>query len=87
MFAEPKVRDAAERVVARERSPLSKRVTELVTPGAEYVLERHEVARRQREIVDELPADAVATIPRLVHSPTTTGALLELGLMLWGEAS
>ncbi len=87
VFAEDKVRDVAERVLADDKSPLSKRNTEIARPGAEYVLERHEVARRQREIVDGLPGDAIATIPRLVHSPTTTEALLELGLTLWGEPS
>ena len=85
VFALDKVRDVAERVIAHEKSPLSKRSTELSSPGAEYVLERHAVARQQRDIVERLPAEAVATVPRFVHSPTTTEALLELGLALWGE--
>ena len=83
MFAEPKTKDVAERVIAREKSPLSKTVTELVSPGAEYVLERCEVAEAQREVISRLPAEAVATIPRLVHSPTTANALLQLGAALW----
>lgn len=87
VFAQSKTREVAERVLAREKSPLSKRSTELLGPGAEYVLERHHVAREQREIVDRLPADAVATVPRFVHSPTTTEALLGLGLDLWRETS
>ena len=83
VFAEPKTKDVAERVIAREKSPLSKTVTELVSPGAEYVLERCEVAEAQREVISRLPAEAVATIPRLVHSPTTANALLQLGAALW----
>ena len=87
VFAEPKTQDVAARVVAREKSPLSKTKTVLLAPGAEYVLERSKVAQNQREVIARLPADAVATIPRLVHSPTTTDALLDLGVTLWGEAS
>ncbi len=87
VMAEPKVRDVAERVLGREKSPLSKSNTELAAPGAEYVLERHHVARQQREIVDRLNVNAVATIPRLVHSPTTTDSLAELGLQLWGDSA
>lgn len=83
VFAEPKTKDVAQRVLAREKSPLSKTVTNLVSPGAAYVLERCEVAEAQRMVIDRLPAEVIATIPRLVHSPTTTSALLELGVQLW----
>ena len=85
VFALAKAKDVAQRVLDNEKSPLSKRSTELAGPGAEYVLERHEVARQQRETVDRLPAEAVATVPRFVHSPTTTEALLDLGFRLWGD--
>ncbi len=85
VFANAKTKDVAERVIAGESSPLAKRTTELLAPGAEYVLERCAVAIAQRHAIERLPADAVATIPRLVHSPATTGALLALGLELWGE--
>ncbi len=87
VFANARVKDVAGRVLANEKSPFSKRSTELAGPGAEYVLERHAVAVQQREIVDRLPADAVATVERYVHSPTSTDTLLDLGLILWGDDS
>lgn len=83
VFASPKVRDAAERVVSGERSPVSATNTRLLAPGAEYVLERAEVAADQRAVVAGLPAEVVQTIPRLVHSPTDVDSLLRLGRSLW----
>ena len=87
VFANAKVKDVADRVIARDRSPLSNANTEVVAPGAEYVRERHEVAVEQRRVIDQLPAEAIAAIPRLVHSPTTVDALLDLGVALWGDVS
>ena len=87
VFAEPKTKDVAERVLAGERCTLSEARSELVGPGAEYVVERCEVAQSQRALISRLPVEAVATIPRLVHSPTTAEALLDIGVSLWGEGN
>ena len=83
VFANPKVRDTATRVVANTKSPLTAGATELVGPGAEYVLERGEVAEAQREVLASLPASTVATLARLVHSPTDIDGLIALGHTLW----
>ncbi len=83
VFADGKVREAAARVLAGERSALSAKNMRLLAPGADYVLERGEVALAQRAIVDGLPGEVVQTIPRLVHSPTDVDSLLRLGRSLW----
>lgn len=84
VFASAKTIDVAGRVVADESSPFSKRLTTALTPGAEYVLERHAVALHQRELLRNMP-DAVASIamPRLVHSPNSVESLARFGAELW----
>lgn len=83
VFWDPKVHDVATRVLANTKSPLSVAATSLLTPGADYVVERCEVANAQREVLAGLPASVVSTIPRLVHSPTDVDGLLQLGETLW----
>lgn len=87
VFANPKVNDVATRVMNDEKSPFSASKTSLLAPGAEYVIERCEVAMLQRSVLDDLPSNTVATIPRLVHSPASIEALLDLGLALWAGNS
>ncbi len=87
VFASAKVLDVAQRVATNTKSPFSKSKTSLLEPGAEYVLERCEVAALQRSVLDDLPSATVATIPRLVHSPASIDALLQLGLALWRGSS
>ena len=83
VFWNPKVHDVAERVLADRKSPLSASATSLLGPGAEYVVERAEVADAQRKVLADLPASLVTTIPRLVHSPTDVEGLQALGELLW----
>ncbi len=83
VYAASKVHDVATRVVNDDRSPFSARKSELLSPGAEYVVERCEVAALQRELIEQLPSENVATIARLVHSPANVDALRDLGLALW----
>ena len=83
VFASDKVLDVARRVSTNESSPLSATHTALLQPGADYVVERALVARRQRELLADIPADVVATLPRMVHAPTSIDALAELGRRLW----
>lgn len=85
VFWEPKVLDVAQRVATNTSSPLGGAQTALIAPGAEYVIERCEVANVQRAVIDSLPAETVVTIPRLVHSPTDIDGLLRLGEMLWEQ--
>lgn len=85
VFWEPKVLDVATRVATDTKSPLTSGQTALVAPGAEYVRERCEVAEAQRLVIDSLPAATVATVPRLVHSPTDIDGLLRLGEQLWDQ--
>ncbi len=88
VFWEPKVEDVAHRLVAGDESPLSQRATRLLAPGADYVVERCEVAEAQRVALATITSSTVATIPRLVHSPTDVAGLLALGQQLWaGGAS
>lgn len=83
VFWDPKVSDVAGRIAAGERSPVSKRATELLGPGAEYVGERCEVAEAQRQAISAIRSSSIATIPRLVHSPTDVDGLAALGEQLW----
>ena len=85
LFALAKVLDVAQRVIDDDRSPFSATNTTLFAPGAEYVRERAEVAKAQRALLDRIPSDVVATLPRLVHAPTSVESLLELGQRLWGS--
>ena len=85
LFALAKVLDVAQRVIDDDRSPFSATNTTLLAPGAEYVRERAEVAKAQRALLDRIPSDVVATLPRLVHAPTSVESLLELGQRLWGS--
>jgi len=86
VFGSEKVLDVARRVARNESSPLSAKNTSLLRPGAEYVLERAEVARDQRALLEGIPAEVVATLPRMVHAPTSVEALLDLGRRLWDGA-
>jgi anion-transporting ArsA/GET3 family ATPase len=83
VFWSPKTLDVAQRIVRDDRSPLSSRSTALLAPGAEYVIERCEVAKAQSRVVESLPKSIVSTVPRRVHSPTNVPDLLELGELLW----
>ncbi|MFT7473204.1 MAG: anion-transporting ArsA/GET3 family ATPase [Verrucomicrobiales bacterium] len=83
VFWNPKVHDVAERVLANRKSPISASGTSLLGPGAEYVVERCEVANEQRRVLAKLPASTVTTIPRLVHSPTDVEGLQAIGELLW----
>lgn len=83
VFGDPKVDDVAQRLVAGDHSPLSQRMTDLLAPGADYVVERCAVARAQRAACETITSSTVATIPRLVHSPTDVEGLLALGQQLW----
>ncbi len=83
VFWDPKVHNVATRVVANTKSPLTVAATSLLAPGAEYVVERCEVANAQRAVLAALPASVISTIPRLVHSPTDVDGLLALGQTLW----
>ncbi len=82
-FWDPGVADAAERVTSGERSHFSQSNTALLTPGAEYVLERCGVAAAQAEAIAQLEGFATLTIPRTVHSPSNVTGLAELGEGLW----
>lgn len=84
LFASDKVLQVAERVRRNESSPFSKTNTGLLGPGAEYVFERARVAQVQRELLHDIPADVVVSLPRMVHAPTSVEALLTLGRRLWG---
>lgn len=84
VFWEPKVADVAGRVVSNTKSPLTAAQTSLLGPGAEYVAERCEVAAAQQVVIDDLPADTVVSLPRLVHSPTDIAGLSAIGSRLWG---
>lgn len=83
VFWSSKTLEVAQRIVANERSPLSLRSTTLLVPGAEYVIERCEVAKAQSRVVASLPTSIVATVPRQVHSPANVPDLLQLGELLW----
>ena len=83
LFASDKVLDVAERVSRGQNSPFSKKNTELLGPGAEYVLERAHVAREQRALLNDIPAEVVVSLPRAVHAPTSVEALLAVGRRLW----
>lgn len=83
VFWDPKVADVASRIVTDSRSPLGTRATALLAPGAEYVVERCAVADAQRAAVSAITSSTVASIPRLVHSPTDIDGLLALGEQLW----
>ena len=83
MFWDPKVHEVSVRVRDGERSALTKSATGLLALGADYVIERCEVAHAQREVLEALPADTIATIERLVNSPADIDALLALGRTLW----
>ena len=84
IFAENKVLDVSQRVVDNDSSPFSTANTSLLTPGAEYVLERAQVARGQRLLLEQIPAEVVALLERVVDAPTSTVALFALGQRLWG---
>jgi hypothetical protein len=86
VFWSPKTLDVAQRIVANERSPLSSRSTTLLAPGAEYVIERCEVAKVQNQVLEALPTSILATVPRRVHSPANVPDLLELGELLWSAS-
>ena len=83
VFWQPKVKDVAERIANDDRSPVSAARTSLLRPGAEYVIERADVAQAQRLVIDELSVETVTTLPRLVHSPTDIAGLREIGELLW----
>lgn len=83
VFWDPKVLDVATRIVNDTKSPLNAAQTHLVSPGAEYVIERCKVASAQRQVIESLPVASVSTIPRLVHSPTDIDGLSWLGEHLW----
>lgn len=83
VFAAPKVIDVTERVLARERLPVTAAAAEILTPGAEYVRERSEVAQAQRALLETIPAETTTTVPRFVLSPTTGIELANLGRRLW----
>lgn len=83
VFWEPKVEDVARRLVDGVGSPLSQRMTRLLAPGADYVVERCEVATAQRAAIATIASSSVSTIPRLVHSPSDVDGLLSLGQQLW----
>lgn len=85
VFMSEKVADVATRVVSDTKSPFSAANTRLLAPGADYVSERCEVAMTQRSILETIPADMVATIPRMVSAPTSVAELLEVGRILWGS--
>lgn len=83
VFWNSKVSDVAGRIASDERSPVSSRVTELLAPGAEYVAERCEVAETQRRAISAIRSSSIATIPRLVHSPSDIAGLVAIGEQLW----
>jgi len=83
VFWEPKVADVARRIVTDTKSPLSAGATKLISPGADYVSERCDVAQAQRAAIATIASSTVSTIPRLVHSPTNVEGLLALGEQLW----
>jgi len=85
VFNEAKVLDVAQRVATNTKSPLSAKQTSTLRPGADYVVERCEVAALQRKVLAELPAQTVATIPRMVHSPSDIDGLLAIGELLWND--
>lgn len=85
IFWEPKVHDVATRVATNESSPLTVSQTALLAPGADYVVERCRVADAQRAVIESLPVQSVATVPRLVHSPTDIDGLRWLGDLLWNQ--
>ena len=87
VFASDKVLDVAQRVSRNESSPLSATNTALLQPGAEYVVERALVAKRQRELLADIPADVVTTLPRMVQAPTSIDALTALGRRVWAGSS
>jgi len=87
VFWEPKVADVARRVVAGDRSPVAKKWTELLAPGADYVRERCDVAAAQRAVLESFDADTVTTVPRLIHSPTNLDELRSIGELLWSESA
>ncbi len=87
VFADAKVIDVAQRITGQSStsSPFNATHTALLAPGADYVAERATVARAQRALIDDIPAQRVVTVPRLLDAPTTVDALEELGRTLLGE--
>lgn len=83
VYWEPKVGDVAARILANERSPFSQRATGLLAPGSAYVAERCEVAATQELAISSIRSTTIATVPRLVHSPTDVRELFALGVQLW----
>ncbi|MGI9606719.1 MAG: ArsA family ATPase [Acidimicrobiales bacterium] len=86
VYWDERVRDAAERVLVGERSPFTKGRTRLLSPGADYVLERTEVADAQSAALAVLDAGSLVTVPRFVHSPVGLDAIGDLADRLWSSA-